>query len=93
MTDAIKVLDSMIMALSYERSDEEMIALYDELIKRFSRDMNVSWTDDGNIIYSTIVILFGDYGTSPRSGWFTNNIISDDLSKHLEWRKTHENYV
>ena len=93
MTAAVNILDSMIRALSYERSDEEMIALYDELIKRFNRDKDVSWSDDGNIIYSTIVIMFGEYGTSPRSGWFTCNIICDDLSKHLEWRKIHENYV
>ena len=86
----IRVLTNLLKAYSYNRSDEEMFSLYDELIKRFDRDMSVEWSDDGNIIYSTLVLMFGDYGTSPRSGWFTNGL-NEECSKYLAWSKTHEN--
>lgn len=79
----IQVLDALIGAYSYNMDDDTMILLYCELIDRFKRK-NCDWTEEGNIVYSTMVILFGDYGTSPRTGWFNEEEIVKDCIRLLE---------
>lgn len=69
MKSSVRLLSYMIISYSYNRTDEEVIALCKELIKRL-KNHPVDWTEDGNIVYSAMVIAYGDYGTSPRSGWF-----------------------
>ena len=79
----IKVLDALTGAYSYNIEDEAMELLYLELIDRFNCKDCV-WTEEGNIVYGTMVILFGEYGTSPRSGWFTDETIVRDCVRWLE---------
>ena len=53
----------------YNRDVDELISLCDELIERLNGNFP-DWTDDGNIIYGIIIHTWGNYGTSPRAGWF-----------------------
>lgn len=85
MTDpmyAINILDGLVCAISYSREEDHMLNLYDKLIKRF-KNHNVMFTDDGNIVYSTMVMLYGDYGTSPRTGWFYDENIPQRCAEFL----------
>ena len=79
----IKVLNGITGAYSYNIDDDAMELLYLELIDRFKRKDCV-WTEEGNIVYGTMVILFGEYGTSPRSGWFNDEAIVKDCVRWLE---------
>jgi len=45
-----------------------MIALCQEVEERIDFNYMGEQTDDGDIIYGILVNLYGDYGTSPRSG-------------------------
>lgn len=69
MKSSVRLLSSMIGSYLYNRSEDQVIALCEELIKRL-KNHPVDWSDDCNLIYSALVIAYGDYGTSPRSGWF-----------------------
>ena len=79
----IKVLDAVTGAYSYNMDDDAMELLYLELINRFNCK-DCDWTEAGNIVYSTMVILLGEYGTSPRSGWFYDEIIVKDCIRWLD---------
>ena len=79
----LNVLDALTGSYSYNISDLEMELLYSELINRFNRK-DCAWTDEGDIVYGTMVILFGEYGTSPRSGWFTDETIVKNCVSWLE---------
>ena len=72
MESSVKFLSSMIGSFLYNRTEQQVIDLCQELIKRL-KNYPTEWSDDGDIVYSALVIAFGDYGTSPRSGWFENN--------------------
>lgn len=85
MTDpkyAVNILDGLIGSLSYNRDEEYMFKLYEELVKRFKK-YDVEFTDDGNTVYGTMVMIYGDYGTSPRTGWFYDEDIPDKCAKYL----------
>lgn len=85
MTDTkyvINVLDGLVGAISYNRDEEHLYNLYDELIKRFKK-YDVEFTDDGNTVYGTMVMLYGDYGTSPRTGWFYDETIPKRCAEFL----------
>lgn len=58
----------------YNRDSYHMIDLCKEVSARIDNNAEVEWTDDGNVIYGILVLLYGDYGTSPRGGWLKDNI-------------------
>lgn len=85
MTDpkyAVNILDGLLGSLSYIRDEKQLFNLYDELVKRF-KNYNVEFSDDGNIVFGTMVMIFGDHGTSPRTGWFYDKDIPDHCVKYL----------
>ena len=64
---------------AYNREFSYMIELCREVLERVRGVKSSSWTYDGNIIYGFLVLMYGDYGTSPRSGWiesYKNEMIS-----------------
>lgn len=83
----------LLVSYGYNRSTDDMIELCKEIIVRLT---DKDWynkrvtTDDGDIIYGYIIMLFGDYGTSPRSGWFENKnkqlvpLIVDQIKQRLQ---------
>ena len=63
-------ITAIITAIWYNRENEYMKEVCKELKNRIL-NRGCEHTDDGDIIYNTIILLFGEYGTSPRSGWLT----------------------
>lgn len=63
-----------------------MIELCEEVKDRIHGWHSRYRTDDGDIIYGFIVLLYGEYGTSPRSGWLLDKIeeINECIDKLIE---------
>lgn len=83
MKDSAELLHDLLEAFGYNRSAEHMMQLISELHVRISGHY-VNWSDDGDIIYSMMVICFGDCGTSPRSGWFDSEAVKKNMHKALD---------
>lgn len=90
---APEVLRSMLIALEYNRDLAYMQRLCYQLKTRL-QGVFTEWTDDGNNIYGTLVLMFGDYGTSPRSGWFGSNRLKEAMIKAIDtYRKELEEEI
>lgn len=71
--------------------------LLEELATRIAGNY-CEWSDDGNIVYGTLVMLYGDYGVSTRAGWIDGDDLKEDLidllgdlrGEELEIRKSRE---
>ena len=63
------IVEAIFYSYYYNRSIYHMIALCEEIEARIDLNYNGEQTDDGDIMYGILVILYGDFGTSPRSGW------------------------
>ena len=72
-------VSSYTSSLFYNRETEYIVKLLEEVIERLKEPCKRStqWTDGGDILYGTLVIMYGDYGTSPRSGWIDEDIKKD----------------
>lgn len=72
-------VDSYTTSLYYNRDTEDVVKLLEEVIERLKEPYKYStvWTDDGNILYGTLVLMYGDYGVSPRAGWIDKEIMKD----------------
>lgn len=64
------VIDNVITALYYQRENSYLVEVIKEVIERFEDIYEGEWSDDGNTIHCMIILTYGDYGTSPRTGWF-----------------------
>lgn len=83
----VKMLSGMYTAIEYEESENRMLLLINELICRLKGDKGAIGTDYGDFIYNALVITFGDYGISPRYGWFNDKEMIDDFINYLEYEK------
>jgi len=72
--DAIKIIEALFNSFAYNREFSEMVELCEEVRDRVNRFHSSYYTDDGNIIYGFLVLLYGEYGTSPRSGWIEDKL-------------------
>lgn len=64
------IIGSLLASLSYNRTEEYMVTIIEELLGRVKDTFPCyEWSDMGDIIYGYIVMMWGEYGTSPRSGW------------------------
>ena len=79
MRSAKVIVVAMLVSYGYNREKEYMIRVCEEVKKRVIRKPSIRWTDEGNIIYGTLILLYGNYGTSPRSGWFENEQIVKEI--------------
>ena len=64
-------IENILVAFWYNRSIRNMKALCEEIRNRIEKK-DCKHTDDGDVLYSVIILMFGEYGTSPRSGWLLN---------------------
>lgn len=96
MNEIRLVVRAAFSSYAYNRTYSYMVELCKEVNKRVCKYRCVP-SDDGNIIYGILVIMFGDYGTSPRSGWFDFEIAEciskciNDLSEEYKRMKDIEN--
>ena len=73
-----EIIRAIFWSYEYNREISYMIDLCQEVRERVNRSIvSEQRTDDGNIIFGMLVILWGDYGTSPRSGWLENKYIDE----------------
>lgn len=103
-------ISNIICSLNYNRSTEHVIQVVLGCLQRvkpsecksincnFDTD-DIEVDDDINIIYGAIVLAFGDYGVSPRYGWFDVDVaihirkvlheIFSDLKRQLKFEQEH----
>lgn len=73
------LFQSLISSYNYNRTDRHIMSMLIELRGRLNDTIPpYMWSDDCDILYGVLVLNFGDYGTSPRSGWF-----DEKLKSHL----------
>ena len=69
------IIRAIFWSYAYNRDIGYMVDLCQEVLERVhGAHISSRWTDDGNILYGTIVLLWGNYGTSPRGGWLEEHI-------------------
>ena len=96
MNDIESTVKAIFNSYAYNRTFSYMIELCEEVNKRVCNYRYVP-SDDGNIIYGFLVLIYGDYGTSPRSGWFNGEIAKciskciSDLSEEYKRLEDEEN--
>lgn len=79
-----QVLRSVITAFCYNRDDAELIAALEQVKRRINGGAWEQPIDEADIIASVLYHLYGDYGTSPRYGWFDNKQLIDEFSKIID---------
>ena len=89
----IKMLSGMYTAIEYEESEERMLLLINELICRLKGDKGALGTDYGDFIWNSLIYTFGDYGISPRYGWFNDENMINDFIEYLEKEKSLINLI
>lgn len=78
-------ISDILWSLWYNRDVSELIDLCDELIGRIDNTFPCDkWTDDGNILYGAMIHAYGNYGTSPRAGWFEDLEAVRDCKDQIE---------
>lgn len=78
-----KVFRGLLSSFFYNRDDKYFYELLQEVKKRIKGE-KTTWSEDGNIIYGFLVCNWGDYGTSPRSGWLANDFVKEEAIKELD---------
>lgn len=83
---------SYLTSLYYNRETEYIVKLLEEVIERLKEPhkFSTSWSDGGNILYGTLVLMYGDYGTSPRGGWIDEEIKKDIIKVFEEELKEYK---
>lgn len=92
---ASDIIYAMVASLNYNRATDYTMEVCHRIIKRIDKNYNYrsitaddkpvdketidSIEDDVNNIYGTLVILYGDYGTSPRNGWIECKPIEQEI--------------
>ena len=99
MNDIENQVRNILTAFWYNNSDEDMRTLCSELKIRIAsrvveKDELAQYSQHpnyGDIIVSLMVLMFGEYGTSPRYGWipkeqadFIVNVINKFESDHFK---------
>ena len=86
MTDKLEMFDSMLTSYEYNRDASFSIMVYEECKRRLLKSgplvpLSEEIMDEAGIIYGTAVCCLGEYGTSPRFGWFEDDEIVKELAK------------
>lgn len=79
-----QVLRSIITAYFYNRNDDDLIRTLHQVIHRLNKGEWEPPLDDADIICSFLYYLYGDYGTSPRYGWFDIKELVSEFTKIID---------
>ena len=84
MNTVYTTVKAILNSYAYNREFWYMVELCEEVFKRV-QGVACAHSDDGDIIYGFLVLMYGEYGTSPRSGWITDNLeeITGCLNDHI----------
>ena len=65
-----EVTEALLDAFWHQRENKDMIALCEDVKKRLDGIFtDETCTNDGDILFGTLVNLYGTYGGAPRTGW------------------------
>ena len=79
-----QVLNSIVAAFRYNRDDQEFVKALEQVKRRINGGAWEQPLDEADIIASILYHLYGDYGTSPRYGWFYSSTLIDEFTKILD---------
>lgn len=88
--DHLQITEAILTSYEYNYSDEYLIKVYEDVINRLESGPYRVPTEEAHIINGIFVLLYGDYGTSPRYGWIDKDKqqVKDDiiniLKDHIE---------
>lgn len=82
--DHRQVMKAICIAYFYNRDNEDLIETLEQVKFRLSKKEYVLPRDDADIICSILYYLYGDYGTSPRYGWFDNKLLIDEFKNVID---------
>lgn len=68
--DQEQILEAILVSYEYNYNDKYLIDVYEDVINRLENGSYRKPTEEGHIINGILTLLYGDYGTSPRYGWF-----------------------
>ena len=77
------VVNALLIACEYMNENEVMYSLCKELQTRV-QGFPCAWSENGNKIFSVLVLLYGDYGVNPQSGWIENRTYQREICKIIE---------
>ena len=79
-------LEHLIDSFVYNREDSYMIKLMKNIIYKLENSSlfyDEVDKDDFNLIYGAIILQYGEYGTSPSSGWIDDIKVRNDIIVRL----------
>ena len=96
-----QVIRSIVTSYDYNRSDAHLLRVIKNVISRFEDKGPSVYNfiedvrEDADIFTGVIVLLYGDYGTSPRYGWLDSDkkdavmkALKDEFESELQDTKT-----
>ena len=86
MSTIYDVVNALLTACEYMHETPHMIKLCQELRHR-TICCPCAWTEDGNKIFSVLVLLYGDYGVNPESGWIDLEARSEIINAIRKFEK------
>lgn len=88
MKQLYRLLCAISVSLEYDCLIDDVKTWHTLIQKPYDR-IEVHHNDKLEMLYSICVLLFGDYGTSPRSGWIENveafHLFINDIIKGCEY--------
>lgn len=78
------VLRGIIAAFKYNRDEKYLIDVLEQVKRRLNAGKWEKPIDDTDIICSILYYTYGDYGTSPRYGWFDIKQLKDEFIKIID---------
>ena len=78
------VLNAILTSFQYNYDKSYLIKVAEDVKNRLQNGPYMTPTEEGHIIMGTLVCLYGDYGTSPRYGWFENKLLIPEFINILD---------
>lgn len=82
--DQRQVISAILDSYFYNYKKDYLIEVCEDVKNRLLNGPYRRPTEEGNIIMGILVLLYGDYGTSPRYGWMDNKLIIPTFIKEID---------
>lgn len=86
MIAGMGMFESMLTSYEYNRDSAFCVMVYEECKRRLLKNgpfvpLSEEIMDEAGIIFGTAVVCLGEYGTSPRYGWFYDDEVVKELNR------------
>lgn len=82
--DQRQVIRAILTSFRYNYQEDYLIDVCEDVKNRLLKGPYRTPTEEGHIIMGLLVLLYGDYGTSPRYGWMENKLIIPTLIEEID---------